>query len=44
MMEQDPNDRMPDRMTPAIAICGYAIGAAIIFVMFYWAMPASSLF
>ena len=43
MIEEDPNDPNPDRMTPATTIVGYLIGAIIIFLMFYLALPATSL-
>lgn len=43
MMEEDPNDPNPDRMGWATTIAGYAIGGAIVFVMFYWSLPATSL-
>ncbi len=39
MLNEDPDDRMPDRMNKWTTIGGYAIGAAIIFVMFYRGGP-----
>ena len=44
MHEEDPNDPMPDRMNIWTTLGGYTLGAAIIFIMFYWALPASKLF
>jgi hypothetical protein len=44
MHEEDPNDPMPDRMNIWTTLGGYILGAAIIFIMFYWALPASKLF
>ena len=43
MMNDDDNTDMPDRMNIWTSIGGYTLGAAIIFVMFYWALPATSL-
>lgn len=43
MLEEDPNDPMPDRMNIWTTLGGYAFGAAIIFTMFYWSLPATSL-
>ncbi len=43
MLEEDPNDPMPDRMNIWTTIGGYAFGAAIIFVMFQWSLPATQL-
>jgi hypothetical protein len=43
MLEEDPNDPMPDRMNGWVALGGYAIGGAIIFTMFYWSLPATAL-
>jgi hypothetical protein len=43
MHEEDPDDPMPDRMNKWTAISGFAIAGAIIFVMFYWALPATVL-
>lgn len=43
-MLADQNDTdMPDRMNIWTTLGGYALGAAIIFTMFYWALPATSL-
>ena len=43
MLQQDPQDDMPDRMNIWVAIGGYCLGALIIFIMFYWADPATVL-
>ena len=43
MMNDDKNSDMPDRMNIWTTIGGYALGATIIFIMFYWALPATSL-
>lgn len=43
MQAEDPNDPMPDRMNIWTTIGGYALGAAIIFIMFHWSLPATSL-
>ncbi len=43
MLEEDPNDPTPDRMNKWTAIAGYAIGLAIIFIMFYCALAATVL-
>jgi hypothetical protein len=43
MLEEDPNDDMPDRMSIWVALAGYGFGALIIFIMFYWADPATVL-
>ena len=43
MLQEDPNDDMPDRMNFWVALGGYGFAAAIIFVMFYWALPATVL-
>ena len=43
MMQDDPNDDMPDKMSIWTTIGGYAIGGIIIFIMFYLALPATSL-
>lgn len=43
MMNHDEDTDMPDRMNIWTTIGGYALGAAIIFIMFYWALPATSL-
>ena len=43
MMQEDPNDPMPDRMNIWTTLAGYAIGGIIIFVMFYLALPATKL-
>lgn len=42
MLEEDPNDPMPDRMNIWTTIAGYLIGGGIIFVMFELALPATS--
>jgi hypothetical protein len=34
---------MPDKMNIWVAIGGYGLGAAIIFVMFYWSLPATQI-
>ena len=39
----DPDDPMPDKMNIWVAIGGYGLGAAIIFVMFYWSLPATQI-
>ena len=43
MLNEDPDDPMPDRMNKWTTLGGYAIGGAIIFIMFYWALPATVL-
>ena len=43
MMQEDPNDPMPDRMNIWTTLAGYATGGIIIFVMFYLALPATKL-
>ena len=43
MLQQDPNDDMPDRMNGWVALGGYGLGGLIIFTMFYLAMPATAL-
>ncbi len=43
MLNEDPNDDMPDNMNIWVSIGGYSLGAAIIFIMFYWAQPATVL-
>lgn len=43
MMQEDPNDPMPDKMNIWTTLAGYGIGAIIIFVMFYLALPATKL-
>jgi|GEM_PF-1977913 len=42
MLEEDPNDPMPDRMNIWTTLAGYGIGGGIIFLMFYLALPATS--
>jgi hypothetical protein len=42
MLEEDPNDPMPDRMNIWTTIGGYGAGALIVFLMFYLALPATS--
>ena len=44
MNVEDPNDPMPDRMNIWTTLGGYILGAAIIFILFYWSLPASKLF
>ena len=43
MHQEDPNDDMPDRMNGWVALGGYGLGGVIIFIMFYWALPATVL-
>jgi hypothetical protein len=43
MLQQDPNDDMPDRMSGWVALGGYGLAAIITFTMFYLAMPATAL-
>jgi hypothetical protein len=43
MISDNENTDMPDRMNIWTTIGGYGLGAAIIFVMFHWALPATSL-
>ena len=43
MLVEDPKDTMPDRMNIWVAIGGYGLAALIIFIMFYWADPATVL-
>ena len=43
MLHEDPNDDMPDDMNIWVAIGGYSFAALIIFIMFYWALPATVL-
>ena len=43
MLQQDPNDDMPDRMNKWVALGGYSLAAIIIFIMFHWAQPATVL-
>lgn len=43
MIEEDPNDPMPDRMTGRVALLGYGLGALIIWIMFEWALPATAI-
>ena len=42
MLEEDPNDPMPDRMNIWTTLGGYGAGALIVFLMFYLALPATS--
>ena len=42
MLEEDPNDPMPDRMNFWTTLAGYGIGGLIIFLMFELALPATS--
>ena len=42
MLEEDPNDPMPDRMNIWTTIVGYAFGGGIIWLMFALALPATS--
>lgn len=41
MLEEDPNDPMPDRMNIWTTLAGYGFGGGIIFLMFYLALPAT---
>ena len=41
MMQEDPNDKMPDKMSIWTTLGGYTIGGIIIFLMFYLALPAT---
>ena len=43
MIEEDPDDPNPDKMSFKTTIGGYVIGGAIVFIMFYFALPATSL-
>ncbi len=43
MLQEDPNDDMPDRMNGWVAIGGYGLAAIIVFLMFYLADPATVL-
>ena len=43
MLEEDPNDPMPDRPNLWTTIAGYGMAAVIVFIMFYYALPATSL-
>jgi hypothetical protein len=43
MITDNENLEMPDRMNIWTTLGGYALGAAIIFTMFQWALPATSL-
>ena len=43
MIHDDPNDPMPDRMSWTITIAGYAFGIALTVLMFWLALPATSL-
>lgn len=43
MISDNENTDMPDRMNIWTTIGGYALGAVIVFLMFYWALPATSL-
>ena len=43
MMQEDPNDPMPDRMNIWTTLAGYTIAGIIIFVMFYLALPATKI-
>ncbi|MCY4229890.1 MAG: hypothetical protein OXF26_03205 [Alphaproteobacteria bacterium] len=43
MIEEDPNDPMPDRMTIWTTLAGYGTGVAIIVIMFVWALSATQL-
>jgi hypothetical protein len=42
MLEEDPNDPMPDRVNIWTTIGGYGAGVLIVFLMFYLALPATS--
>ena len=41
MLQEDPNDKMPDKMGIWTTIGGYAIGGLIVFLMFYLALPST---
>lgn len=43
MMQDNPDDPMPDRMNIWTTIGGYTLGGVIVFIMFYWSLPATSL-
>lgn len=43
MITDNENSDMPDRMNIWTTFGGYALGAVIIFLMFYLALPATSL-
>ena len=43
MLEEDPNDPMPDRMNIWTTLGGYILGAAIVYIMFEWSLPATQL-
>ncbi len=43
MIEEDPNDPMPDRMNIWTTLAGYGAGVAIIVIMFVWALSATRL-
>ena len=43
MLEESPNDPMPDRMGIGTIIASYAVGGLIVFLMFYLSLPATSL-
>lgn len=42
MLEEDPDDPNPDRMNVWTTIAGYGMAAVIIFIMFYYSLPATS--
>jgi hypothetical protein len=42
MLEEDPNDPMPDRMNIWTTLGSYGAGALSVFLMFYLALPATS--
>ena len=43
MLTGNEDSDMPDRMNIWTTIGGYGLGAVIVFIMFYWALPATSL-
>jgi hypothetical protein len=42
MLEENPNDPMPDRINIWTTIGDYGAGALIAFLIFYTALPATS--
>ncbi len=43
MIEEDPNEPMPDRMSIWTTLAGYGGGALIVFIMFEWALSATQI-
>jgi len=43
MITDNENSDMPDRMNIWTTLGGYVLGAVIVFIMFQWALPATSL-